>query len=49
MTVMIAFGVALQVPFYLWEHVSGDVFRPDGSTLLLLGYVALFAASSPNT
>jgi drug/metabolite transporter (DMT)-like permease len=44
MTVIIAFGVALQFPIYLWEHLSGDVFRPDGTSLLLVLYVALFAA-----
>lgn len=49
MTVAIAFGVALQVPLYSWEHVSGDVFRPDGSTLLLVGYVALFASAIGTT
>ncbi len=44
MTVIIAFGVAFQAPLYLWEHVSGDVFRPDGNSIALLLYVALFAA-----
>jgi len=44
MTVIIAFGVALQAPIYVWEHLAGDVFRPDGTSLLLVLYVALFAA-----
>ncbi len=44
MTVIIAFGVAFQAPLYIWEHAAGDVFRPDGTSLMLLLYVALFAA-----
>ena len=44
MTVIIAFGVAFQIPLYVWEHAAGDVFRPDGTSLLLVLYVALFAA-----
>ena len=44
MTVIIAFGVALQTPLYILEHTSGDVFRPDTASLLLVLYVALFAA-----
>jgi drug/metabolite transporter (DMT)-like permease len=44
MTVIIAFGVAFQIPLYVWEHAAGDVFRPDGTSLMLVLYVALFAA-----
>ena len=44
MTVIIAAGVLFQAPLYIWEHSTGQVFRPDANTLALTLYVALFAA-----
>ncbi|HUA56799.1 MAG TPA: DMT family transporter [Candidatus Sulfotelmatobacter sp.] len=37
-----AFGAALLLPLYLWEHLSGAPTRPSAAGLLAIGYLALF-------
>lgn len=42
LTVTIAISVILLAPLYAWEHLSGRVMHFDHTTVLAVGYVAIF-------
>lgn len=42
LTLTIAISVVLLAPLYVWEHLSGRVMHFDQTTVLAVGYVAIF-------
>lgn len=42
LTLTIAISVVLLAPLYVWEHLSGRVMHFDHTTVLAVGYVAIF-------
>jgi drug/metabolite transporter (DMT)-like permease len=42
LTLTIIISVILLAPLYAWEHLSGRVMRFDWTTVLAVGYVAIF-------
>lgn len=42
LTLTIAISVVLLAPLYAWEHLSGRVMHFDHTTVLAVGYVAIF-------
>lgn len=42
LTLTIAISVILLLPLYIWEHLSGRIMHFDHTTVLAVGYVAIF-------